>query len=62
MTLATKVYTLRKAHDLTQLELAGNVGVTKACISSIELGKRMPSMSLLYKLAKEFNTTAKDLL
>ena len=40
--------------ELTQQELADRVGVTRQTIIAIEAGKYMPSLTLTFKLAREF--------
>lgn len=44
-----KVYRAKK--DLTQAELARDVGVTRQTISALERGEYNPSLELAYKLA-----------
>lgn len=41
----------RKAHNLTQSELAEQAGTTQAVISKIEAGKRRPSVSTAQRIA-----------
>ena len=41
----------RKAHNLTQAELAERVGATQSVISRIEAGKRYPSPFLAQRIA-----------
>lgn len=48
---------LRKAHNITQDELAGAVGVTRQTIISLENGKYNASLQLAYKIARHFGTT-----
>lgn len=47
--------------SLTQLQLGGRIGVTKASISAYEKGKAHPSLPILTKLAQEFNQSIDDL-
>ena len=51
---------LRKAHNITQDELAGAVGVTRQTIISLENGKYNASLQLAYKIARYFETTIED--
>jgi transcriptional regulator with XRE-family HTH domain len=52
----------RKANNMTAVELAALVGVKPQYISQIENGKRTPSLKVIRKLAKIFNTTSSELL
>lgn len=54
-----KVYRAKK--DLTQQELAINVGVSRQTIISIEKGRYEPSLSLAFKLANHFEIRIEDL-
>ncbi len=46
---------LRLAHDeMTQLELARKIGVTRQTVNAIELGKYSPSLEVAFKIAKVF--------
>jgi len=47
---------LRTTNDLTQEELAIRVQKTHNYIAMIERGERTPSLGLLFKIAKEFDT------
>ena len=55
--LAVEVASLRKRSGLTQKELASRAGTTQAVISRMEGGndRRMPSLTLLGKLADAMN-------
>lgn len=45
----------RAKHDLTQEELAREVGVTRQTINAIERGKYDPSLELAFKLSDRFD-------
>ncbi len=60
--LGNRLRQLRKARNLTQQELALQVGVNKAMISFYELGDRIPSPEVLRKLAFTLHTTSDYLL
>ncbi len=47
--------------DLTQVELAEKVGVTRQTIIAIEKGDYTPSVALALRLAKVFKTSVEDL-
>ncbi len=40
--------------EMTQLELAKKIGVTRQTINAIELGKYSPSLEVAFKIAKVF--------
>lgn len=52
--LKTRIRELRKAHKLSQGELAEAVGTTRQTITSIEVGKYTASLPLAYKIARYF--------
>lgn len=54
-----KVY--RAMHDLTQKELADQLGVTRQTIHSIERGKYDPSLPLAFKMARFFDVKIEDI-
>ncbi|RDI70184.1 helix-turn-helix transcriptional regulator [Halopelagius longus] len=54
-----KVY--RAKRDLTQGELAKEVGVTRQTINAIETGRYDPSLDLAFKLAEYFDCSVEDL-
>jgi transcriptional regulator with XRE-family HTH domain len=61
--MSKQIKKLREARGLTQVELAGKVGVTQVYISSLESGVRKnPSLELLGKLAKALKTNVAELL
>ena len=53
---------IRKEKDLTQLQLAQQLGLTKSVISAYETGLRMPSYETLIKLSSTFNISTDFLL
>lgn len=58
--MENNIKNLRKAHNITQDELAGAVGVTRQTIISLENGKYNASLQLAYKIAKYFETTIEE--
>jgi putative transcriptional regulator len=59
--LGNNVRKLRFEHnEMSQLELANTVGVTRLTIHSIETGKFNPSVSLALKIAKFFNKALEE--
>jgi len=53
-TLRNHVRQLRALHEMTQQELADQVGVTRQTILSIERGRYNPSVDLALRLARAF--------
>ncbi len=53
---------LRKEKDLSQAELAKEIGVSQRSVSSWETGFRQPDFETLEILAKYFNVTTDYLL
>lgn len=58
--LKTRIRELRKAHKLSQGELAEAVGITRQTITSIEVGKYTASLVLAYKIAHYFGLTIEE--
>jgi len=48
-------------HDITQEELAKELGVTRQTIIAIEKDKYDPSLVLAFKIAKFFKTQIEDI-
>jgi len=48
-------------NEMTQLELANKLGVSRQTIVAIEKGKYSPSLELAFKLSKVFNMSIDDL-
>ena len=59
--IANRIHTLRRAHDLTQEELAAQLGVTFQAVSKWETGKAAPDIILLPLLADIFDCPIDDL-
>lgn len=54
-----KVY--RTAYQMTQTELANQIGISRNSISSIELGIYCPTAYIAYKLCKALNVKFEQL-
>lgn len=52
----------RKAHSMTQQELADKLGVTNKTVSKWELGRSMPDVSLFESLCRELEISIPELL
>ncbi len=59
--LGDKVQRVRKAHKLSQEELASKVGVQTATISNIERGETDTSVYTVYKIAQALKLHIKEL-
>ena len=61
MTFKTRIKELRARYDLTQEDLAKEVGVTRQTIVYLEKGAYNPSLDLAHRVAKALKTTIEDL-
>lgn len=59
--LKTKIYQLRKEHQMRQEELAELVGVRRETIGNLENGKYNPSLKLAMDIAKIFNLPVEEI-
>jgi DNA-binding XRE family transcriptional regulator len=59
-TIKTRIKELRARCNLTQDQLADNVGVTRQTMLYLEKGKYNPSLVLAYKVAKALNASIED--
>jgi transcriptional regulator with XRE-family HTH domain len=62
MSLAKKLVSLRKEHNLTQKELAKSIGVHFSHMSRYERGISLPSIDVVKKIAQVFNVSTDYLL
>jgi putative transcriptional regulator len=61
VTITNQIRRLRFEHgELTQQELAAQVGVTRQTIIAIEGEKYTPSLELAFRLARAFNVGVED--
>jgi putative transcriptional regulator len=60
MKIRTRIKELRARYDLTQDELADEVGVTRQTMLYLEKGKYNPSLALAYKVAKALHSRIDD--
>lgn len=58
--MKTRIKELRKAHKISQDELALAVGVTRQTIISLEKEKYVASLVLAYKIAHYFGLSIED--
>jgi DNA-binding XRE family transcriptional regulator len=61
MTFRTRIKELRARYDLTQEDLAKQVGVTRQTIVYLEKGTYNPSLDLAHRVARVLKTTIEDL-
>lgn len=61
MKLSEKLLQVRKSKNLSQTDVAKEVGVTRQSISSYERGNSTPDAIQFIKLAKAFNMTLDEL-
>jgi putative transcriptional regulator len=59
--MKTRIKEFRARHDLTQADLAKNVGVRRETIVFLEKGKYNPSLMLAHKIAKALESTIEEL-
>ena len=59
--MKNKIKVFRAMHDLTQEDLAREVGVTRQTILAIEKGKYDPSLELAFKLSQLFKVPIEEL-
>jgi len=59
--LGKKVQRLRKEKDLSQEELAHQLGISRVYMGFIEQGRETPSLKLLMKISRKFGTKVEDL-
>jgi transcriptional regulator with XRE-family HTH domain len=60
--LGQRLRQLRKEKSLTLQQVAGELGVTRACVSKWETGTSSPDLNRLERLANVFGLSARDLL
>jgi DNA-binding XRE family transcriptional regulator len=61
MQFKTRIKELRARYDMTQDDLARQVGVRRETILYLEKGKYNPSLLLAHQIAKALRTTIDDL-
>ncbi|HUW21142.1 MAG TPA: helix-turn-helix domain-containing protein [Candidatus Bathyarchaeia archaeon] len=60
-TLGKKVQKLRKQNNLTQEELAHQLGISRVYMGFIEQGRESPSLKLLMRISRKFKVKVEDL-
>ena len=59
--LNNRIRVFRAEHRLSQSELAEKIGVTRKTISTIEVGRFVPSTIIALKIAKFFKVPVEDI-
>lgn len=59
--MITRLKVYRAMHDLTQEELAKEIGVTRQTIIAIEKGRYNPSLELAFKISRFFKVNIEDI-
>jgi putative transcriptional regulator len=59
--IKAKLKVFRAMRDLTQEDLANEIGVTRQTVIAIEKGKYNPSLELAFKLARFFEVSLEDI-
>ena len=59
--LNNRIRVFRAEHRLSQSELAELIGVTRKTISTIEVGRFVPSTIIALKIARQFNVPVEDI-
>ncbi len=60
--LGEKIKSLRKKYKLTQAEFGEKIGVTKSTVATYENDSRLPSYSVLVKIADVFGVSIDSML
>jgi len=58
--LSTKIRQLRVARDMTQEDLAKQVGAVRQTIAYLERGEYMPSLALAWRIAQFFELSLEE--
>lgn len=61
MTVENELKVYRAKHDITQQELAADVGVSRQTINAVETGKYNPSLELALNISDRFCVSVEDL-
>lgn len=59
--MKNKIAKLRKAHNMSQIDLANEVSVSRQTITSLEVGQHNASLKLAYRISRAFNITIEEL-
>ena len=59
--MENRIKVLRAMKDITQEQLANELGVTRQTIHAVESGKYNPSLDLAFKMARYFETSIEEI-
>ncbi len=59
--LNNRIRVFRAEHRITQQELANSVGVTRKTISTVEVGRFVPSTIIALRIARHFSVSVEDI-
>ncbi|HSX17562.1 MAG TPA: helix-turn-helix transcriptional regulator [Patescibacteria group bacterium] len=59
--LGNRIVSARKAHNMSQEQLAAASDIDRSHVGFIEQGRRKPTVSTLYKIAKSLNISLEQL-
>ena len=59
--LRNRIKVLRAEHDMTQDDLAGAIGVSRKTISTIEVGRFVPSTIIALLIARHFDVAVETI-
>lgn len=59
--MKNKLKVFRAMHNLTQEQLAEKIGVSRQTVIAIESDKYLPSLGLVFKIAKLFKVKIEDI-
>lgn len=59
--LENRIRVFRAEHRLSQAELAGAIGVSRKTISTIEVGRFVPSTIIALKIARYFEVPVEEI-
>ncbi|WP_166639384.1 helix-turn-helix domain-containing protein [Aureibacillus halotolerans] len=62
MMVPSNLQRLRLAHNVTRLSMAKSLGITPQAYGNYENGRRQPNLTVLCKLADQFNVTLDELV
>lgn len=60
LSVSNRLRVLRAEEDITQEELAQDVGVTRVTVNCVERGEYLPSLELALKLARRFGRAVEE--
>lgn len=60
--IGSMVLSLRKARDMSQVDLAARASISRGQLANLETGRTDPSLKLMYRLAEALGCSPKDLI